>query len=280
MAYKSLLIVVTDPDVASVALNKAISIARDDNAHLEVLCVGVDLTQAGYYYGGTEAIFQRDTLRHAHQKAVEIREAMEERLAGENFLWATEKAVAHLDGLDRLVAHHARFNDLIILPRPYAKGCGPEQETIVEAALFSGNAPTLVVPPSLETFQTCKRVIIAWNESDQSMASVRAALPALQAADAVNITIIDPPSHSIDRSDPGGALSQFLARHGIKTEISVLAKTLPRVSDVLTRHARDMGADMLVMGAYGHSRFRESILGGATRSMLEKTELPILMAHL
>jgi nucleotide-binding universal stress UspA family protein len=65
----------------------------------------------------------------------------------------------------------------------------------------------------------------------------------------------------------------------VRAEVTVLAKTLPRVSDVLIRHLRDANADLLVMGAYGHSRFREAILGGATRDMLEKAEVPVFLAH-
>ena len=123
------------------------------------------------------------------------------------------------------------------------------------------------------------RVIVAWNGSSEALSAVRAALPALIAAESVNIVVIDPPQHGPDRSDPGGALAQMLVRHGVNTEISILAKTMPRVSDLLLRHARDMDADMLVMGAYGHSRFREAILGGATRNMLENAKIPVLMAH-
>ncbi len=111
------------------------------------------------------------------------------------------------------------------------------------------------------------------------MAAVRAALPLLTAAESVNIVIIDPPRHSSDRSDPGGQLSQMLARHGAKPEVSVIAQTMPRVSDVLGRHCEDTQADLLVMGAYGHSRFREALLGGATRDMLERAELPVFMSH-
>jgi len=95
----------------------------------------------------------------------------------------------------------------------------------------------------------------------------------------VHVVVIDPPTPGPNRSDPGGVLSQFLARHGVRGDIDVLSKTLPRVSDVLNRHARDMNADMIVMGAYGHSRFREAILGGATRYMLEQAEIPVFMAH-
>ena len=95
----------------------------------------------------------------------------------------------------------------------------------------------------------------------------------------VDVAIIDPPTHGPDRSDPGGQLSQMLVRHGVRAQVSVLAKTMPRVSDILCRHCGDKNADLLVMGAYGHSRFRESILGGATRNMLENSEVPVLLAH-
>ena len=72
---------------------------------------------------------------------------------------------------------------------------------------------------------------------------------------------------------------KYLRQHGVKAEVSVLAKSLPRVSDVLARQVRDLDADLLVMGAYGHSRFREAILGGATRNMLEQAEVPVFLAH-
>ena len=111
------------------------------------------------------------------------------------------------------------------------------------------------------------------------MTATRRALPLLKQADAVIITVIDPPAHGPERSDPGGLLCQMLVRHGVKAEVSVLAKSLPRVSDVLARQVRDLDADLLVMGAYGHSRVREAILGGATRNMLEQAEVPVFLAH-
>ncbi|WP_297341387.1 universal stress protein, partial [Pseudophaeobacter sp.] len=101
----------------------------------------------------------------------------------------------------------------------------------------------------------------------------------LTAADLVRIVVIDPPQHGPERSDPGGMLAQMLARQGVKCEIDVLSKTMPRVSDILIRHAADTDAGMIVMGAYGHSRFREAILGGATRNMLENATVPIFLAH-
>ncbi|AXX98965.1 universal stress protein [Profundibacter amoris] len=279
MTYKTLLTVITDPTIAKPALDRAVAIAHAEEAHLDVLCIGVDRTQTGYYYAGASAVFQQEVIEKAKEEAVAAETYANEHLANEGIPFAVDKAVAQLAGLGRLVAHRARFSDLVVLPRPYGKGCGQEQETIVESTLFEGQVPTLVVPPKTKANVEAKCIIIAWNESTEAMAAVRAALPALIAADSVNITVIDPPQHGPDRSDPGGALSQMLVRHGVKAEITVLAKTMPRVSDVLLRHARDINADMIVMGAYGHSRFREAILGGATRNMLENTKIPVLMAH-
>ena len=93
------------------------------------------------------------------------------------------------------------------------------------------------------------------------------------------MTVVDPPSRGPERSDPGGLLCQFLVRHGVKAQVSVLAKTMPKISDVLARHALEQGCDMMVMGAYGHSRLREAVLGGATRAVLESSAIPVLMAH-
>ena len=121
--------------------------------------------------------------------------------------------------------------------------------------------------------------IIISQDLQLNQAKYRAALPILKNADLVRVVVVDPPSHGPNRSDPGGMLSQFLSRHGVRVEIDVLSKTLPRVSDVIMRHAKDANCDMVVMGAYGHSRFREAILGGATRNMLEQAEIPVFMAH-
>ena len=154
----------------------------------------------------------------------------------------------------------------------------PDAEAATEAALFEGSAPILIVPGELkEPFG--KKILIAWNQSNEAMASVRRAMPLLQAADSVEITVIDPSPNGPERSDPGGALGQMLTRHGVKAEISVLARTQPLISDILNRRATEIGADMLVKGAYGHSRFRQAILGGATRNMLEKAQVPVLMAR-
>lgn len=279
MAYKSLLTVSCDPAAAGNVLESAIALARKGDAHLDVLSLGVDPTQPMVYYGQGNALITQELLIQARERAKENEAGLKERLGREEISWGCDAAAAQIDGVTRLVSLRARYSDLVILPKPYAEGTGHEQEAILEAALFEGHAPVLVVPEGQTLEEAPKRIVVAWNDSAEALAAIRAALPLLQAAEIVSIAIIDPPQHGPTRSDPGGALSQMLARHGVRADIAVLAKTMPRVADVLARHVQDVDADMLVMGAYGHSRFREAILGGATRDTLEAAKVPVLMAR-
>lgn len=279
MAYKSLLCVVSDLDHCRVALEQAVVTAQTEGAHLEVLCVGVDLTQVTSYYAGANAAILQETIGRALADAENLTEAVSERLEGETITWSTSAAVAALADLGRHIAARARFSDLVILAHPYGGDAGPEHEAIIESSLFEGKAPVMVVPVDSGPLVAPKKIVIGWNESSEAMSAIRMALPLLKQADKVNITVIDPPMHSPNRSDPGGLLSQFLARHGVSAEISVLSKTLPRVADVLQRHISDIEADMVVMGAYGHSRLREAIFGGATRDMMEEAKVPLFLAH-
>ncbi|MEY4696032.1 MAG: hypothetical protein RIT14_460 [Pseudomonadota bacterium] len=282
MAYKTLLTVVTAADRAESAITGAAQLCAAHDAHLDILALGVDHTQVGYSYVGSGAVLLQAALDRAEDEAREIETACRRALAEQSpsLRWSLEAAVAQVGALTELVAQRARFADLVVLPRPYGKGYPVDAEAVVESALFEGRAPVLVLPETGPgQAATPRRVVVAWNQSAEAMTAVRRALPVLKQADLVNIAVIDPPTHGAERSDPGGMLCQMLVRHGVKAEVAVLARTMPRVSDVLARHLRDQNADLLVMGAYGHSRFREAILGGSTRNMLEQAEVPVLMAH-
>jgi nucleotide-binding universal stress UspA family protein len=282
MAYKTLLTIATSAERCDLAITGAAAVAAAHDAHLDILALGVDRTQVGYSYVGSGAVILQAALERSEQEAKEIETAARKAIAAQppTLRWTMEAAVSQLGALTDLVAQRARFADLVILPRPYGQNQGPEAEAVIEAALFEGHAPVLVLPDTgAGRAAAARRVVIAWNQSAEAMSAVRKAMPILKAADLVNIAVIDPPQHGAERSDPGGMLCQMLVRHGVRAEVSVLARTLPRISDVLARHVLDTNADLLVMGAYGHSRFREAILGGATRNMLEKAEVPVLMAH-
>lgn len=279
MAYRTILTTITDETLLPSTLDHAATLAAGMDAHLEVLCLGVDRTQTGYYYAGANAMVLQETLTRAHAEAEELAVLARGWLKRQDLRWSVDHRVAQLADIGRHVAAHARFADLVVLPQPYGAERGIELEPVTEGALFDGQVPVMIVPDSVVPKPQPERVVIAWNESKEAMRAVRAALPMLKQAKAVHIVVIDPPQHAPNRSDPGGLLSQFLARHGLRPEVDVLSKTMPRVADVLIRHVTDVDADLVVMGAYGHSRFREAILGGATRSMLEQTRVSVLMAH-
>jgi len=270
--------VIPDADLDKSALSAAIEISRQADAHLDVLAMGIDRTPTAHLYAGANALIQQDSRNDAVRSAATISEIINVRLQAEDIRWAADEGVVHLPLLNRYVAGRARFADLVIMPQPYGEGKGAEYEAICESALFDARAPLLVCPQKYEKIDA-RRIVIGWNESPEALSAIRAALPVLKAADLVSIAVIDPPAHSPDRSDPGGPLSKMLARHGVTAEISVLSKSMPRVSDVLMRHMSDINAGLMVMGAYGHSRFREAILGGATRDMLQNIEQPVLFAH-
>ncbi|RGP38211.1 universal stress protein [Pseudotabrizicola alkalilacus] len=281
MTYKSIFTVATHAAHVPLAISAAAQICAQNDGHLDVLALGVDRTQIGYAYIGSGAVLLQVAQDRAEEDARTLETAVNAAVRAESpgLRASVEAAVTQIGAMTELVAQRARFADLVVLARPYGKEQGTEAEAVVEAAMFEGNAPVLVLPETGLTSATPKRIVVAWNQSREALAAVRAALPLLKQADQVTITVIDPPVHGPERSDPGGMLCQMLVRHGVRAEVTVLARTLPRVSDVLLRHVGDMNADMLVMGAYGHSRFREAILGGATRNMLEQATVPVLMAH-
>lgn len=279
MAFKTLLAVLTDQTTLSETLDAAVTLATREDAHLDVLSLGIDRTQLGYSYIGAAAVLAQVSMDRAAEDAEKLDAAARIILNRQDIRWGAEAAVAQFGSLGAIVASKARFADLVLLPHPYGKDTAPEAEGVLEAVLFEGAAPVLLLPKAPLPDVLGKRVVIAWNQSKEALTAVRRALPILKRADLVNIAVIDPPAYGPERSDPGGALCQMLVRHGVKAEVSVLVKALPRVSDVLTRHVRDQNADLLVMGAYGHSRFREAILGGATRDMMEKAEATVFMAH-
>ena len=279
MSFKTLLTVVTDASHLDNTIDQAAGLAETMDAHLDVLCLGVDRTQTGYYYAGMNAAVLQETLNQAREEATDLSKAARARMEKTGLRWGVTDAVCQLADIARFVATYARFADLVVLPRPYGDDRGIELEPVVEGALFEGQAPVIVLPTEGAALRMPETIAIGWNESAEALRAVRSAMPFLETARKTHIVVIDPPKHGPTRSDPGGQLSQFIARHGAHVEIDVLSRTMPRISDVMRRHATDISADLIVMGAYGHSRFREAILGGATRNMLETCEVPVFMAH-
>ncbi|MCB1368446.1 MAG: universal stress protein [Rhodobacteraceae bacterium] len=278
MAYKSVMTVWDGRDESRAALDMAVALVRAESGHLSILCLGIDRIQPGLYYAGATPAIMTENIELARDEAKASEASVHAILDGSDINWSCRAMVTQISGISHVVGQMARFNDLVVLAQPYGGNTGEEAATVLESAMFQGHAPVLVCPPAGGKIDG-KRIVIAWNQSAEAMAAVKAALPLIRKADAVNIAIIDPGAHDEGQADPGAELSTMLARHGAKVTVSVLAKTVPRIAEVLQRHVSDTDSDLLVMGAYGHSRFRESIIGGATRDMLEDVTVPVLMAH-
>ena len=284
MSYRTLLTVVTNAADARAAIGAAARLCASEDAHLDVLALGVDHSNIGYSYVGASAAMMPMMLDRSEEDARRQEAAALAALAEQfpDLRCSVETVMVQIGMLTDLIASRARYTDLVVLSQPYGDGRGVESEAVLEAALFEGHAPVLVLPakpPSPDAPTLPRRIVLAWDQSAEAMAATRRALPLLKGAERVSIVMIDPSSQGSERSDPGAALCQMLVRHGVRAEVTVLARTRPQVADVLMQHIRDEGADLLVMGAYGHSRFREAILGGATRAMLTAAEVPMFMAH-
>lgn len=279
MSYTSIATILHNPQADPIALNFAIAFARRHDAHLHVLCTGVDETEPGFYYAGAHAIAVQQNLEVAQEDATALEAFARARLSPEDIKWDVQTVTVMPGGLDPFLADHMRFYDLVVLPVPHQGANDRLDALIFEACLFRADLPVLVVPDDTNTTGHFDNVQIAWDDGAEAMAAARAAKPIIAAAQVATITIVDPPVHSPDRSDPGGKLATYLARKGAKVEVAIHAKTQPSIATQLLSRATENGVDLIVMGGYGHSRMREAILGGVTRDMLRQTTLPVLMAH-
>lgn len=280
MTYKTIALVITNHSIDGNALETAMNIADRNDAHLNIFCVGIDPARYDAIPAGGGALLLEVGATEARAQADALDAWVREQIKGARPSISVEPMVIPQMGIESIVARIARYSDLIVATKPYGAGRSAIQVNVLEAELFGTGVPVLVVPETnAVAAEPFSRVAIAWNESSESFAAIRAALPVLMAADRVDIVMVDPPAHSPERSDPGGAVCLMLARHGVRAEVSILARTLPRVCDVIDRFATEHGVELIVMGAYGHSRFREAVMGGATRDTLESTKLPVLMTR-
>jgi nucleotide-binding universal stress UspA family protein len=180
-----------------------------------------------------------------------------------------------------MAAIHGRYADLIVLGQ-----LDPDETALnwarprPEVVALSAGRPILVVPYAGSFPEAGRRILVGWDASREATRAVNDAMPLLAAADAVTVLTIDPRIGGKAHGElPGADIALHLARHGVAATVERTVSTGTDPGNVLLSRASDLAADLLVIGAYGHSRLRELLLGGVTRTVLATMTVPVLMSH-
>jgi nucleotide-binding universal stress UspA family protein len=255
----------------------AADLARQAGAHLTGLAIAFDPTMPVYTIA---APIPTEFIAAAHEQGIEEAKAalsafekigeqagvsvetrLSESMSGDGFVTVVRNAIAC---------------DLAVIGQDNADAPESARESVIEALLFQAGIPTLVVPyAGVSAFNT-GRVVVAWDGSSSAGRAVRAAMPMLAMADEILVTIVN--EGQTMPGEPGADIGAYLARHDLDVNVRVI-DNLDDAGKALLAFAARENADWMVMGAYGHSRLRQFLLGGATHSVLSDATLPVLMVH-
>lgn len=278
MVFRSLLSVIeieqTDHD-----LKVAIDLCSEINAQLCVTVLGVASSPPiGDYALGTAEVWLKE--RQQTLAAIDKRiEEVETLVSHAEISASVMDEYPELARIGHIIGRHARYSDATII--------GPDllaneelRGRVIEGALFESGKPILLLPHGAKPTLRPKQVLLAWNSGVECTRAAREALEIMACADEVHVTMIDPDASSEGNgAEPGADIGAYLAHHGVKITVDRLPSTNCAIANVIKQHAVDISAELIVMGGYGHTRLRERIFGGVTRSMIEDPAFPILMAH-
>lgn len=278
MALKDLLVHIDNSKASAGRVDAAVRLAAEHEAHLTGLYV---LPGEAAVPAFVEAQIPEDLLEE--QRQAELARAGEAEKA---FNAAADRAGISSEwrcvegAVDPTLSLHARYVDLVIIGQADESDSFSMMEGEVEHGVLNIGRPVLVIPYIGAAETIGKRVMVAWNASREAMRAIHDALPLLERAKEVHVLSIDPERGSAGDGDlPGADISLHLARHGIKARAAFTEAREISVGDTLLSRAADKQVDLIVMGAYGHSRYRELVLGGVTRHLLQSMTVPLLMSH-
>jgi nucleotide-binding universal stress UspA family protein len=282
MSYKSILVHLDTSEAAAQRLEVAMHVARQFDAHLHAL-LSVAKPEAGSIFlaaGSAAYLAERGQLSAERSEALEKRCRAQGAHAGRAGL-AVQFSQGGADG-GASVLEAARLADLVIAGQPNAED--PEAFVagqFLEHLVLDAGRPVLVVPFAGSFDTVGARVLVAWDASREATRALADAAPFIERAERTTIVTIEALGGALPPVRlPGAEIASVVARHGNHIDIDDIETTTgSSVADVLLSRACDMGADLIVMGCYGHARWRELVVGGATRAMLESMTVPVLMSH-
>jgi len=278
MTYRSLLVLLDADPTFETRLDAAIRLAKSFDCHL----VGaaptgwIQMPAAPELVSSLNDLYTLawDSLRGQAEAAAQgFRDAC--RKAG---LTSFEAVVEEGDKASCLI-RCAHCSDLTVLTHAPASPGGQTARALVEQVVLQSARPTLVLPPVARQDTPGRNVLVAWDDSREASRAVWDALPLLRRAGQVQVTAWDESGpQSSFLSERLQSLLQWLAWQGVAAQVNVEVPQTDVPSAILSR-ALDLGADLVVMGAYGHARWAERLLGGATRGLLDKAVVPLMMTH-
>jgi len=278
MSYKTILVHVDGGARAPVRIGVACRLARRFDAHLVGLHALTVVKLPGYARVAVEGgarldEYQAKLAGDAARQAKQVFERGVNAAGIAKSEWRESR-----DDAAEAVPLHARYADLVVIGQPNATEAGSVEPDFVERLLLAAGRPILLVPYAGDFADAGKRAIVAWNASREAARAVTDAIPLLREAQAVQVIAFNPDA-AAHGAVPGADVGLYLARHGIKVTVSQQTAADVDVGNQLLSRAADLDADLIVMGGYGHSRLRELVLGGVTRTLLESMTVPVLMSH-
>jgi nucleotide-binding universal stress UspA family protein len=259
-----------------VAATVAISVAAAFEAHLSAIALAYEPLVPGSPFGGAVAGIVQTARTEAVQAASLAVGSFDEALTRNRLAGRARLLESGLAGAPDLFAQIARRFDLSIVAQADPDATGPER-SILEATLFESGRPILIVPYIHTAPLRLDRVMACWDGSRNAARAIGDALPFLTRAKAV--TVFTASDEDKGGEIEGADIGHHLARHGLKVEVERQALGDVDIASAILSRAADIGADLIVMGGYGHSRVREFVLGGATRGILAAMTVPVLMSH-
>ena len=279
MTYKTIVTIIPDAETGARVLDTAILVGSKNDSH--IIAVHAEPSAAAYAtpIGFPDAGVLETNIEEGRERARELKERMTEkaRAAGVSLEWRGmegfigDSAVAALSS--------AYCADLVIAGQPEPGNAAAPADD-VEALLFEGGRPVLFVPYAARMPSSIGRVLVAWNGTREAARATFDAMPFLREADKVEVFTVDPPTNADQSGAVAGAeIAAVLARHGVDVTVETQISDGVPASAIIENRLADTQADMLVMGAYSHSRLAERLFGGVTRTVLKSMPTITLMSR-
>ncbi len=277
MSYKDILTPVVELSFDEAALSTAGALAQRFEAKAAVLVASVNV--GSIYAARTHPLSAvlEDVARGARSQAKQEHDRISAWLKRQAHEFELRNlTIEEAAGLDQVVAH-ARAADLTVITRPLEHD--PARRALLEDILFKSGRPILIIPDEWRR-ERWDTVVIGWNAKAEAVRAISGAMPLLKRAKRVVVATVDAmPSAAGHSQRPGHEIAAHLARHGAPVEVRNIDGMGRTEAKALLDEARAVDADLMVLGAYGHSRARQLVFGGVTRDMLTGSPIPLLMAH-